>query len=66
MLDAILFAIRSVSAALAIYLNVPVKLSENQTIRLYWVFMFFFIIYWFLKFLRMNLSSWVDVKGKKN
>ena len=53
MLDAILFAIRGVSQALGIYLNIPVNFSDGVTVKVYEIVIFLFQLGLFIKILAM-------------
>lgn len=57
MLDAIIFAIRSVGTALGIYLNIPVPFTGNITVRVYDVIVFLFTLAVFWKLLAMILTK---------
>lgn len=65
MLDAILFAIRSVSMALGIYLSIPVPFTSGVTVHVYDVIVFLFALAVFWKLLAMILTKSVSTPMPK-
>ena len=53
MLEAIIFTIRSVGQALYIFLNVPIKLSDQVQGKVFDVVIFIWSLYMFIKFLKV-------------
>lgn len=51
MIDIAIFLIRKFGDALGMFLRLPVPLSDGSDVRLYDVFVFFFLIFAFIKFL---------------
>ena len=60
MLDAILFVIRSVGSALAIYLAIPVPFTTGVTLNVYWIIVFLFAISVFWKLIEVLITQGVS------
>lgn len=65
MLQATIFVIQKTSYALAVFLNVPIRLTDSVTVKMYHVIVFLFILPLFIKLMYIVMTKSVNVSSAK-